>query len=109
MTDLGAGGVKIGETLLREAVAEQTFGNEVVDCHIHNVGRLFHSAVGIWVGQSYDNRLAHNHIHDLYYSAISIGWTFASALALPLWLWDSSLSMSIPSGHGLHQTNFQRT
>ncbi len=76
MTDLGAGGVKIGETLLRETVAEQTFGNEVVDCHIHNVGRLFHSAVGVWVGQSYDNRLAHNRIHDLYYSAISIGWTW---------------------------------
>ncbi len=82
MTDLGAGGVKIGETLLREAVAEQTFGNAVVDCHIHNVGRLFHSAVGIWVGQSYDNRLAHNHIHDLYYSTISIGWTWGYGTTL---------------------------
>jgi parallel beta-helix repeat protein len=76
MTDLGAGGVKIGETLLREAVAEQTFGNEVTDCHIHNAGRIFHSAVGIWVGQSYKNRLANNHIHDLYYSGISVGWTW---------------------------------
>jgi len=76
MTDLGAGGVKIGETLLRESNAEQTFGNEVIDCHIHNAGRIFHSAVGIWVGQSYKNRLANNHIHDLYYSGISIGWTW---------------------------------
>ncbi len=76
MTDLGAGGVKIGETYLRETVAEQTFGNEVADCRIHLGGGVFHSAVGIWIGQSYDNRLAHNLIHNFYYSAISIGWTW---------------------------------
>lgn len=76
MTDLGAGGAKIGETLFRETLMEQTFGNEVADCHIHNAGRVFHSAVGIWVGQSYENRLVHNHIHDLYYSGISVGWTW---------------------------------
>jgi parallel beta-helix repeat protein len=28
------------------------------------------------VGQSADNRIAHNHIHDTYYSAISVGWTW---------------------------------
>jgi parallel beta-helix repeat protein len=37
---------------------------------------VFDSAVGIWLGQASDNRIAHNHIHDLHYSGISVGWTW---------------------------------
>ncbi len=74
--DLGAGGVKIGETGIRESEIEQTYGNEVSNCHIHDGGVIFHPAIGIWVGQSYDNRLTRNHIHDFYYSGFSVGWTW---------------------------------
>jgi parallel beta-helix repeat protein len=48
----------------------------VSDNHIHDIGLVFPPAVGVWVGQSSRNLIAHNHIHDLYYTAISVGWTW---------------------------------
>jgi hypothetical protein len=80
--DLGAGGLKLGETSLRDNPAEMARDNEVSDCHIHDGGRLFHSAIGIWVGQSPGNRIVHNHIHDFYYTGISLGWTWGYSRAL---------------------------
>jgi hypothetical protein len=76
MTDLGAGGVKIGETRVRADKADQSFGNEVSDSRIIDAGNEFPSAIGVWIGQSYDNRISHNEIADLYYSALSVGWTW---------------------------------
>ena len=82
MADLGAGGVKLGETALRTADADMTRGNEIADCHIHDGGQMFHSAIGIWLGQTPGNRLLHNHIHDFYYTGISLGWTWGYNRAL---------------------------
>jgi hypothetical protein len=74
--DLGAGGVRVGETTIRQAAAEQTHGNVVTDNHVRDGGLIFPQAVGVWVGQSHGNRIAHNHIHDLFYTGISVGWTW---------------------------------
>jgi len=77
--DMGGGGVKIGETVQRPNSAEQNFENEISDNDMHDLGLVYPSAVGVWVGQSSRNVISHNHIHDLYYTAISVGWTWGYA------------------------------
>ena len=74
--DLGGGGVKLGEPRLFPEDADQNYENIVADNHIHDVGLVYAPAVGIWVLQSGRNRIVHNHVHDLFYTAISVGWTW---------------------------------
>ena len=72
--DLGGGGVKLGTQWVDDAPASGH--NRLTDCDIFDVGLLFHAAVGIWLGETGNNTVAHNSVHDLFYSGISIGWTW---------------------------------
>lgn len=76
MTDLGAGGVRIGDPKIPSGELEATSGNLVSDNHIHNMGVVYPAAVGVWIGQSSGNTISHNEINDTYYTAISAGWTW---------------------------------
>ena len=76
MTDLGAGGVKIGDPKIPTGKQTETSGNQITDNHIHDIGIVYPAAVGVWIGQSSNNIVAHNEINDTYYTAISVGWTW---------------------------------
>lgn len=76
MVDLGAGGVRLGENVVRTNAFDAATRNTITDNHIHQLGRVFPPAVGVLILQSSHNRIAHNHIHDLFYTAVSVGWTW---------------------------------
>ena len=76
MFDIGAGGVRLGETAVRNEPFEMNRGHVMADNHLHKLGRVYPPAVGVFILQSGGNRIAHNHIHDLYYTAVSVGWNW---------------------------------
>jgi parallel beta-helix repeat protein len=74
--DIGAGGIRLGETAKRSEAFELSRGHLVSDNHLHELGRVYAPAVGLIIFQRGENRIAHNHIHDLDYTAISVGWNW---------------------------------
>jgi len=92
MHDLGAGGVKIGPPYvgyLHSPVKNEAFASEVSreaaqstsritvrDCTITAGGRLHPAAHGVWVGLSSHNKILNNEISDLFYTSVSLGWTW---------------------------------
>ncbi|MGA2557529.1 MAG: right-handed parallel beta-helix repeat-containing protein, partial [Verrucomicrobiota bacterium] len=76
MFDLGAGGVRLGEPQPRSDPFEQNHSHVIADNHLHHLGLVFPPAVGVFILQSGSNQVAHNEIDHLFYTAISVGWTW---------------------------------
>ena len=87
LDDLGAGGVRVGNEGLpgvkgvyeAESATDKPQSATIADCVIRDGGKLFPSAVGIWIGNAGRNRVVHNHIFNLSYSGISCGWIWGYA------------------------------
>jgi hypothetical protein len=91
ITDIGAGAVRIGhffswetdgsgrltERGIRRKAAMPSGPHSrritVADNEIAHLGRFTPEAVGVFVGDNAECRVVHNHIHDLFYSGISVG------------------------------------
>ncbi len=73
---IGGGGIKVGEGGARTEEFDRNYGHRIIDNHIYDLGIVYKPAVGVFILQSGQNQVAHNHIHDLYYTAISVGWNW---------------------------------
>lgn len=79
LTDLGAGGVRIGEGGSPLTPGEAADHNTIENNFMHDGGLIFRSAVGLWIGRASHTVARHNEIADFRYTGVSVGWSWGYA------------------------------
>lgn len=74
LRDMGAGGIVASGSDAAGARTDRVRLLRIADNHIHHGGEITHSGIGILVRHASECVVIHNHVHDFYYTAISIGW-----------------------------------
>ena len=74
--DISANGVMLGGPTDEPRVPKD---NRIANNHVHACGVEFHGAVGVWVGFAQRAQIAHNVVHDLPYTGVSVGWQWNPA------------------------------
>jgi len=69
--DVSGNGIMLGGP---RSEAEVPKRNRISNNHVHACGVEYYGAVGIWLGFTQQAVVAHNLVHDLPYSGISVGW-----------------------------------
>lgn len=80
-TDLGAGGIKVGLNAQSASDTGATGANLISGNTVSETGKLFPGGVGIWLGQTWDNKVQMNTVYNTSYTAISVGWSWGYAAA----------------------------
>jgi hypothetical protein len=71
--DVAANGIALGGANVESTVPQN---NRIANNLVHDCGVEFYGAIGIWVGFAQATLVAHNHVHHLPYSGVSVGWSW---------------------------------
>lgn len=81
MRDLGGGGIKIGMPMQPLTDTAPTGRNLISANSVRDTGKVIPGAVGIWLGQTFDNQVIGNLVANTTYSGISVGWKWGQGTA----------------------------
>jgi hypothetical protein len=74
LANLAGGGFRVNGGIPPAHPLLQTHNNIISDNDIGPYGLQYPSAVGVLLMQTYNNQVVHNHIHDGFYTGVSVGW-----------------------------------